>query len=241
MSVVGASPLNMFDTLTPPSASSPRPSERRASTMAASAGRLATNIRPACLSYQRKAGMPALVPCRRPAWPAGVVEGTRVHHRTASWPPERTQRANVGRSPELRPNRSSGYGSPSICTTTTPAGCAACPSPGVGRPARRTLGPTPPHEIGHEVGAVVDADQPSGDRRDERDDHQRQHRRAQIGDGHGRDHQQRELEQRHLHTRPTRAPRPPRCARPAPAARVGPARPRPPAPRRRGTPSTRAG
>ena len=30
-------------------------------------------IRPASFSYQRKAGMPSLLPCRIPAWLAGVV------------------------------------------------------------------------------------------------------------------------------------------------------------------------
>ena len=95
--------MKMFDTLTPPSASSPRPSESRASIAAASAGRLATNSRPVDLSYQRKAGMPSLVPCSRPAWLAGVVEGTLAHQRAASWLPERTQRARVGNTPETMP------------------------------------------------------------------------------------------------------------------------------------------
>ena len=64
---VEASPLNIVEMLTPPPDNSPAPSDSRASTSAASPGRFVTTSRPSSFSYQRKAGMPSLVPCSNPA------------------------------------------------------------------------------------------------------------------------------------------------------------------------------
>ena len=85
--VVGASPLNRLLTDTPPSASSPRPSECSASMSTASAGLFATKTRPVARSTQRKAGMPSVVPCRIPIWLAGVVAGSVGVHSMNSWLP----------------------------------------------------------------------------------------------------------------------------------------------------------
>ena len=52
-----------------------------AATTIASSGWLATISRPSSFSYQRKAGIPSLLPWRMPAWLAGVVGG-----RSASQP-----------------------------------------------------------------------------------------------------------------------------------------------------------
>ena len=79
-----ASPEKRLPTLAPLFERSPSPFEMRVATTAASSGWLATMIRPASFSYQRKAGMPSLLPCRIPAWLAGVVGG-----RSASQLPSR--------------------------------------------------------------------------------------------------------------------------------------------------------
>ena len=79
-----ASPENRLPTLAPSFDSSPSPFEIRPSMTTASSGWLATIVRPVSFSYQRKAGMPSLLPCRRPAWLAGVVGG-----RSASQPSRR--------------------------------------------------------------------------------------------------------------------------------------------------------
>ena len=74
--LVGASPEKMLEMLTPPSASSPRPSLSRAWITAASLGWLATSSVPVSFSYQRNAGTWSLRPCSSPAWLAGVVAGS---------------------------------------------------------------------------------------------------------------------------------------------------------------------
>ena len=119
-SAVGASPVKMLEMLTPPSASRPRPSLSRCWITAASLGWLATRSRPESFSYHRKAGICALAPCSSPAWLAGVVDGSWTSHVVAVWLPERTHRVSVGRSPLCRAHCSSGPGSPSTWTNTTP-------------------------------------------------------------------------------------------------------------------------
>ena len=65
--LVGASPEKMLLMLTPPSASSPRPSSIRVSISAASRARLVTISRPVSFSYHRNAGICPEPPCRMPA------------------------------------------------------------------------------------------------------------------------------------------------------------------------------
>ena len=117
---MGASPLKMLLMLTPPSASSPRPSDIRDSMSAASLGLLATTSRPASFSNQRNAGTPRLLPCSSPAWLAGVVGGTWACQGVRRWLPARIQRLRVGRLPETTAHCSSGAASPSIWSMTTP-------------------------------------------------------------------------------------------------------------------------
>ena len=79
----GASPVKRFPNASPSSASNPLPVAARCSMTAASAGRFAISTRPSSRSYQRKAGTPAIVPCRIPSWLAGVVQGNcAVHSRS---------------------------------------------------------------------------------------------------------------------------------------------------------------
>jgi len=112
--LVGASPEKTLLTLTPPSASRPRPSVRRDSTSALSRGRLVTTRRPDSFSYQRNAGTWALAPCSSPAWLAGVVAGNWACHSASVWLPERSHRASVGRLPDAIAQWASGAESPSI-------------------------------------------------------------------------------------------------------------------------------
>ena len=149
--------------LTPSSASSPRPSDSRASMTAASAGRLATSRRPSSRSHQRKAGMPWLSPCSRPAWLTGVVDGTRARHSVHVWLPDRTQRLIVGRLPARISFSSKGAGTPSSCTNTTPGR----PSTASGRrpvqvvaAAQPPAPPTHAHRVDGEVVLAVDREEP---------------------------------------------------------------------------------
>ena len=119
-SAVGASPEKMLEMLTPPSASSPRPSLSRCWISAASLGWLATSSRPSSFSYQRNAGTCPLAPCSSPAWLAGVVDGSCTSQDVATWLPERTHRVRVGRSPLWIAHCSNGAGSPSTWMKTTP-------------------------------------------------------------------------------------------------------------------------
>ena len=124
---VGASPEKRLEMLTPSSASSPVPSEIRDSMSAASGGWLETTSRPRSFSYQRKAGMSSLRPCRMPAWLTGVVDGSEARHSCQVCEPSRTQRASVGKLPLLTPHSSTGAGSPSSCTMTTPGSSVSSP------------------------------------------------------------------------------------------------------------------
>src|SRR6476620_3436273 len=117
---VGASPVKMLEMLAPPSASSPRPLERRSWMTWASLGLLATSRRPDSFSYDRKAGISALLPWSSPAWLAGVVDGSWTCHSVRVWEPERTDRVIVGRSPLRIAQRSRGADRPSTWMKTTP-------------------------------------------------------------------------------------------------------------------------
>ncbi len=106
--------------LAPPSASSPRPSEIRSSTIAASLGRLVTISRPVSRSYQRKAGTVATLPCMMPAWLAGVVDGSPVCQRVVRCVPPRSQRPRLGRLPALTAQPRMPALRPSIWMISTP-------------------------------------------------------------------------------------------------------------------------
>ncbi len=77
----GASPERMFARLAPSAYSSPRPSEWRRSSSAASCGWLVTIAVLRSFSHQRKAGMSSLSPCSSPAWQAPVCEDQSVSQR----------------------------------------------------------------------------------------------------------------------------------------------------------------
>jgi hypothetical protein len=117
---VAASPVNRLLTLTPPSTSRPRPVVKVSSMTAASAGRLATITRSLARSYQRNAGIPSITPCRIPSWLAGVVAGSFGVHSARSYAPDRIQRDRVGTVPAVTAIWTTGKGTPSICTNTTP-------------------------------------------------------------------------------------------------------------------------
>ena len=149
--VMGASPLNMLSMLAPPSASSPLPVDRRRSISSASLPWLETISRRCSFSYQRKAGMPSLLPSSRPAWLADVCEGSMAVH----------------------PGAGASRSAPSA---TASAGCrrAAGPPGGAGparrsgrrpRPARRWSARVVPHHLRHhargEAVLVAHADQPA--------------------------------------------------------------------------------
>src|SRR3954451_21160792 len=96
-----ASPENRLLMLAPSSASRPLPLLTRDSMTAASAGLFETRSLPRSFSYQRKAGMFSVFPCRMPACEIGVVQGVRAVHSRIVWEPDRTHRLTVGRFPEL--------------------------------------------------------------------------------------------------------------------------------------------
>src|SRR3990172_5223859 len=81
MKLRDASPVTRFPMLTPPRLSSPSPFETRRTISAASCGRFETSRRRVAFSYQRKAGMRSLSPCRMPAWLADVCEGSITSQR----------------------------------------------------------------------------------------------------------------------------------------------------------------
>ena len=118
---VGASPVNRLLMLTPLSTSRPLPVDMLASITAASAGLLATRTRSCSRSYQRKAGMPSITPCRMPIWLAGVVAGSLGVHSCRRCVPDRTHRVSVGTVPAVIAICSTGNGTPSSWTKTTPS------------------------------------------------------------------------------------------------------------------------
>ena len=75
--------------------SRPSPFETRRTISAASAGLLETIRCWRSRSYQRKAGMPSLLPWRMPAWLAEVIDGRIASQRDSLWLPSRTQLAIV--------------------------------------------------------------------------------------------------------------------------------------------------
>ncbi len=88
---------------------------------AASAGLLATITLSRARSYQRKAGMPSMTPCRIPIWLAGVVAGSLGVHSVIRWLPDRIHRVKVGTVPAVMAICSTGNGTPSIWTNNTPS------------------------------------------------------------------------------------------------------------------------
>lgn len=85
-------------------------------------------IRPVARSYQRKAGIFALFPCKMPAWLAPVWDDRSHSHPTIRCDPDRSQRDRVGMKPSRMARRSVGSESPSISKKSTPgtsvaAGC----------------------------------------------------------------------------------------------------------------------
>ena len=75
--------------------SKPSPFEIRRTISAASTGLLETIRCWRSRSYQRKAGMPSLLPCRMPAWLPDVIDGRIASQRDSLWLPSRTQLAIV--------------------------------------------------------------------------------------------------------------------------------------------------
>ncbi len=76
-----ASPVMRLQMLTPSLDSRPSPFDRRRTISAASSGLLETMSFWRSRSYQRKAGMPSLLPCRIPAWLAEVIDGRMASQR----------------------------------------------------------------------------------------------------------------------------------------------------------------
>ena len=100
--------------------SRPSPFEMRDTISAASTGLLETIRCSRSRSYQRKAGIPSLLPCRMPAWLADVIDGRIASQRDSLWVPSRTQPAIVLTEPaRIRPARI-GCASPSIWRITRP-------------------------------------------------------------------------------------------------------------------------
>ena len=126
----GASPVNRLLMLTPSSTSSPRPVDRSASMTAASAGLFATITLSLARSYQRKAGIPSMTPCRMPIWLAGVVAGSLGVHSAIVWLPDRIHRVSVGTVPAETAIWSTGNGTPSIWTNSTPSTSGSSTSTG---------------------------------------------------------------------------------------------------------------
>ena len=63
-------------------------------------GRVVRDEQPSVsFSYQRKAGMPSLLPCRMPAWLAEVWEGSIAVQPSRRWLPWRTQPLITGTRP----------------------------------------------------------------------------------------------------------------------------------------------
>ena len=77
-----ASPERMLARLAPSAYSSPRPSDWRFSSAAASRGWFVTIAAPRSFSHQRNAGMSTLLPCSSPAWQAPVCEDQSVSQRS---------------------------------------------------------------------------------------------------------------------------------------------------------------
>ncbi len=100
--------------------SRPSPFETRRTISAASSGLLETIRCWRSRSYQRKAGMPSLLPWRIPAWLAEVIDGRMASQRESLWLPSRIQLPIVLTEPaRTRPARI-GWARPSIWMMTRP-------------------------------------------------------------------------------------------------------------------------
>ena len=117
--------------LAPPGLSRPSPLEMRCSMTVASSGWLATRSRRAFFSHQRKLGMPSLLPCRMPAWLAGVVEGSSASQWPSLWVPDRIQLDISGTRPARTEWLMTSWERPSTWMMTRPG----CVGPGDVRPA----------------------------------------------------------------------------------------------------------
>ena len=115
-----ASPVIRLQMLAPLLDSRPSPFEMRDTISVASAGLLEAIRCSRSRSYQRKAGMPSLLPWRMPAWLADVIDGRIASQRDSLWVPSRTQLAIVLTEPaRIRPARI-GWARPSIWMITRP-------------------------------------------------------------------------------------------------------------------------
>src|SRR3954467_3723721 len=115
-----ASPVIRLQMLAPLFERRPSPFERRETMRVASAGLLEAIRCWRSRSYQRKAGMPAVLPWRMPAWLAEVIDGRIASQRDSLWVRSRTQLAMVFTEPaRIRPARI-GWASPSIWMITRP-------------------------------------------------------------------------------------------------------------------------
>ena len=88
-----ASPVMRLQMLAPLFESRPSPFEMRDTISVASTGLLEAIRCWRSRSYQRKAGIPSLLPCRIPAWLADVIDGRIASQRDSLWVPSRTRPA----------------------------------------------------------------------------------------------------------------------------------------------------
>src|SRR3972149_2015752 len=191
MKLRDASPVTRFPMLTPPRLSSPSPFETRRTISAASCGRFETSRRRVAFSYQRKAGMRSLSPCRMPAWLADVCEGSITSQRPSRIRRARSQRDMTGTRPARTWLRSTGWLRPSILTITSP-GWSGGRAPRA--PERSSdigdvdAGDERTEDADHEdlEDDRRDADEEERDRRDEREE-DRPHQRVEEGDDDDRD------------------------------------------------------
>src|SRR4249919_2797842 len=115
-----ASPVNRLQMLTPLFDRRPSPFEIRERIRFASTGLLEAIRCSRSRSYQRKAGMPSLLPWRMPAWLPDVIDGRIASHLDSLWLPSRTIPAIVLTDPaRIRPARI-GWARPSIWRITRP-------------------------------------------------------------------------------------------------------------------------
>ena len=115
-----ASPVIRLQMLAPSFDSRPSPFDRRRTISAASSGLLETISFWRSRSYQRKAGIPSLVPWRMPAWLAEVIDGRIASQRESLWVPSRIQLPIVLTDPARTRLARIGCARPSIWMMTRP-------------------------------------------------------------------------------------------------------------------------
>src|SRR3954468_1720933 len=115
-----ASPVIRLQMLAPLFDRRPSPFETRDTMSWASTGLLEAIRCWRSRSYQRKAGIPSLLPWRMPAWLPDVIDGGIASQRDSLWLPSRTQFDIVLTEPaRIRPARM-GWARPSIWRITRP-------------------------------------------------------------------------------------------------------------------------